>query len=77
MNNIINERTVKQILKVNKLEWFGYVVRMNEERPEKQVWEAEIHGKKRRESPHKAWNVTVANYFNLDDARRTETSRRQ
>lgn len=64
----------------NKLKWFGHLVRMNEERPAKLVWEAKVQGKKRRGRPQKTWNMTVAEALrkrNLtwDEARRIAKDR--
>lgn len=65
----VRNETVRQELKVEpiirtierqQLKWLGHMVRMDEERQPKRVWQARAAQKRARGRPRRTWNETVA-----------------
>ena len=65
----VRNEVVRQELKVEpilkkiykQLKWFGHLMRMNDSRPVKKVWQARMTGKRKRGRPRKTWTNSIAN----------------
>lgn len=42
-----------------QLSWWGHLIRMNNTRPVKQIWETKIRKRKKRGRPRKTWDVAL------------------
>lgn len=62
-NEVIREelgaQAVLEQIGKQQLKWFGHLVRMNKERPVKNIWEARSMKKRNRGRPRKTWNDAV------------------
>lgn len=56
----LNVISAVQKIEQQQLRWFGHIVRMNENRTVKMIWETEINKKRRRGRPRKKWNAEIA-----------------
>lgn len=54
-------KSVIEKIETQQLRWFGHLVRMNEDRTVKVVWETETGVKRRRGRPTKKWNAAIGN----------------
>lgn len=52
--------SVVQRIERQELRWFGHMVRMDEKRVVKEIWEMRMTGKKRKGRPRRKWNTEVA-----------------
>jgi len=43
------------VIKIRKLEWLGHVIRMNQTRPVKKIFEGKLEGRRRRGRPRLRW----------------------
>nr|CAH7719410.1 unnamed protein product [Callosobruchus chinensis] len=53
-------RSVLQKIEENQLKWFGYLIRIDEIRQVKIIWQAKEQKKRARGRPRKTWNDEVA-----------------
>ena len=68
MDKIRNEKiredleveSVTDKLEIQKLKWFGHLIRMNTNRPTKQIWECRTQNKRSRGRPKQTWNDELA-----------------
>ena len=51
---------VLQVIENQRLKWFGYLIRMSEQRPTKRVWEPRIISNRKRDRPKLTWNDEMA-----------------
>lgn len=54
-------KSAKEIIENKKLNWFGHLVRMPNDRNVKKIWKAAPGGKNKRGRPKTTWNNSVAN----------------
>lgn len=63
-NDIIREELeiepITNVIEKQQLKWYGHLIRMQNERPVKSIWEARIQRSKKRGRPRKTWNDEVA-----------------
>lgn len=55
----LHVKSAKLYLEEKKLRWFGHLVRMEENRQVKKIWETRPEGKNKRGRPKTTWNATV------------------
>ena len=58
------------VIKIRKLEWLGHVIRMNQTRPVKKIFEGKLEGRRRRGRPRLRWINDVE-----DDIRKLRVKR--
>ena len=46
---------IENVIKIRRLEWLGHVVRMNETRSIKKIFEGELEGRRSRSRPRLRW----------------------
>lgn len=63
-NEIVREeleiQAISTKIEEQQLGWFGHLVRMDNERPVKQVWEARVLQRRRRGRPRETWDTMVS-----------------
>ena len=56
---LFNDMDIAQRINIQRLRWLGHVVRMDEYAPAKRVFDAAVHGSRRRGRPCLRWKDQV------------------
>ncbi|XP_072395294.1 uncharacterized protein [Diabrotica undecimpunctata] len=70
-------QSIIQKIEEAQLRWYGHIVRMNQERPVKKVWEARIQTKRPRRRPMKTWDDNVTSILETGRGISKEQARNQ
>ncbi|KAK4874304.1 hypothetical protein RN001_013664 [Aquatica leii] len=55
----LDEEPIINVIKRQQLKWFGHLVRMDEGRSPKEVWQARSEHKRKRGRPKKSWDNVI------------------